>query len=73
MAGTPKWKCYLNGEYMAATKHAEDAAMLVAMWSGGEVRYDHKILAWAEGNEILPASESYDRAAEIMRGRVWRT
>jgi len=67
---TPNWKCYLQGEYMAACKHAEDAAALVSVWTGGEVRWRHKNVVWREGAETFPAGESFDRAAEIMRQRI---
>jgi hypothetical protein len=67
MASTPQWKCYLSGEYMAATKHPEDAAILMAAWgSSGEVRRDHTLVVWREGREEISAGESADVAAQIM-------
>lgn len=68
MAGTPSWKVYRDGEYVAACKFAEDAACLVSCF-GGEVRYDHKLLVWTEGAEAFSAGESYDRAAAVMHER----
>lgn len=67
MASTPQWKCYLSGKYMAATKHPEDAAILMAAWgSSGEVRFDHKLVVWRETHEEISAGESADQAAAIM-------
>ncbi len=65
MAEAPPWKVYRGGKYVAACKHAEDAACLVAL-SGGEVRHGHKLVVWREGKEEFPAGESYDRAAAVM-------
>lgn len=69
MASTPQWKVYRggkNGEYIAATKYAEDAAVLVAMTTDGVVKYDHKQVVWTEGAEEFKAGESYDRAVALM-------
>lgn len=74
MASTPQWKCYLSDEYMAATKHPEDAAILMAAWGGsGAVKYDHGLVVWREGHEEFSAGESADRAAAVMieRRDVW--
>ena len=70
MSATPQYKCYLNNEYLASTKHLEDAAVLVAAWSGGEVRYGHNFVLWTEGKEVFSAGESYDGAADIMQRRL---
>ena len=71
MAGAPKWKVYRNGQYVAACKHPDDAAVLVSA-SGGEVRADHspKWTVWREGQEEFSAGESYGRAAEVMLERL---
>lgn len=72
MSGTPQWKVYRygkNGEYVAATKYAEDAAALVALMTDGVVKYDHKFVVWTEGAETISAAESYDQAAAIMLKR----
>lgn len=73
MAASPEWKIYSSdGEYMAATKYAEDAAVLVgAMGEGATVRCSHskKHIVWTEGNETISASESFDECAEICRDR----
>lgn len=71
MAGAPEWKVYRDGEYIAACKHAEDAAALVAL-SGGDVRHGHRKadIVWREGAEAFSAGESYDGAARIMVQRV---
>ncbi len=70
MAGVPKWKVYRGGEYIGSTKYAEDAAALVCLSPWGVVKYDHRIVVWQEGSEEITAAESYDLAADIMRGRV---
>ncbi len=68
MSRSPPWKVYRAGGYVAACWHAEDAACLVAL-SGGAVKYRHRLIVWREGQEVIEAGESYDRAAEIMHGR----
>lgn len=40
MSGTPEWKVYRDGKYVAACKFVEDAAAIVAL-SGGEIRNGH--------------------------------
>src|SRR5262245_6449748 len=71
MADRPNWKCYQSGKYLAACKHAEDAAILVAAWgSSGEVRWSHRFIVWREGKEEFSAGESFDRAAEVMHERL---
>lgn len=67
---TPKWKVYRDGEYIAACKYPEDAAALVGVATSGIVKYEHKLVVWTEGAEEIAAGDSYDGAAEIMRGRV---
>jgi len=65
MASAPGWKCYLNGQYMAATKYAEDAAALVAAWGSGVVYWQHKAKVWIEGLDGM-AADSFDLAASLM-------
>lgn len=69
MSSSPKWKIYRSGKYVAACKHAEDAAALVSV-SGGTVKLNHRLVVWMEGHETISAGESYDRAAEIMHDRA---
>lgn len=68
MAATPQWKIYRNGEYVAACKYAEDAAVLVSV-SGGIVKHGHSLIVWREGEEEFSAGDSYDRAGDVMRDR----
>lgn len=68
MAATPEWKVYRDGQYVAACKHAEDAAVLVAA-SGGVVKHGHSVVVWQEGKEEFGAGDSYDRAAYVMERR----
>lgn len=71
MAGSPKYKIYTSGkEYVASVKDLEDAAALAALRGDGTtVRLGHSTVLWTEGQEEIPAGESYDRAAEIMQFR----
>lgn len=68
---TPRLKIYNpQGEYVAACKHAEDAACLVALYgNGATIRYDHSKVVWREGAEQFSASESYDRVADVVTAR----
>lgn len=68
MAGTPQYKVYsAAGEYIAAAKYAEDAAVLVAArGDGATIRMEHKHTVWTEGAEDQPASESYDHVAKLV-------
>lgn len=68
MAGSPAWKVYRDGKYVASCKYREDAAALVSL-SGGIVKHGHSLIVWREGGEAFSAGESYDRAAEIMEQR----
>ncbi len=70
MARTTKWKVYRDGKFVAACKYAEDAAALINVSSSGVVKYDHRFVVWREGQEVLAAGESYDRAADIMLERA---
>ena len=68
MAGSPQWKVYRDGEYVAACKYAEDAAAMVSV-SGGVVKHGHSLIVWREGSEKYSAGESYDGAARVMEQR----
>lgn len=69
MAASPQFKVYRDGEYVAACKYAEDAAMLVA-GATGVVKHGHRLVVWREGSEEFGAGASYDEAAAIMCARV---
>ena len=75
MAGAPRFKVYnASGEYVAATKFAEDAAALLAgcYGDGATIRDGHRKrdVVWAEGEESQPAGESYDYVAEVVYARI---
>lgn len=64
MAGSPKYKVYDNdGQYVAACKFAEDAAILVSIGypDRGEVRLNHSKVLFVSSPE---SSDSYDAIAE---------
>lgn len=71
MAASPPLKVHNpQGEYVASCKHYEDAAMIVAAYGdGAKIKHVHGGLLWHEGCEEISASESYDRAAQIMAAR----
>ena len=71
MAATPQWKVYSpQGEYVAACKHLEDAAALVALYgSGASISEGHGKKLWTEGQEDQPAGESYDHVRETVLSR----
>lgn len=72
MAGTPKFKVYdRHGEYVAATKRLEEAAVLVAfLGDDSTIREGHKFVLWTEGKEHISASESYDEVANVASQRA---
>jgi len=74
MARSPNWKVYNpQGDYVAACKHLEDAACLAGLYGhGATVRSGHayKDCIWKEGHEEFSASESFDRAADLMLDRL---
>lgn len=74
MSATPALKIYNSiGVYIAACKHAEDAAAVVAMnGDGATIRDGHSTrdIVWREGSEAKPASESYDFVANIIAERI---
>lgn len=73
MAGSPDFKVYFQKEYIAACKHVEDAAALVAFrGEGSTIRHGHRVsdVVWTEGSESQPAAESYDHVAEVVYERI---
>ena len=73
MAATPRFKVYRNGEYVASCKYAEDAAMMIALSNGGDIRDGRNALkiVWREGSEDFSASESPDMAAQVIMDRAF--
>jgi len=71
MAGSPQYKLYRDGEYVAAAKHAADAAALIAVFGCGDVRCGHaaRFILWREGSEDFSAADSYDRCAAVINQR----
>ena len=73
MARAPDWKVYFEKEYIAACKHVEDAAALVAFRGhGATIRHGHRAcdVVWTEGSESQSAAESYDYVSEVVQQRV---
>lgn len=72
MAASPNWKVYNpSGEYVAACKHAEDAAALVALYGdGAKIKHRHGETVWHEGEEQQRAAESYDHVMLVCLERV---
>jgi len=70
MSGTPKYKCFRGKEYVAATKHPEDAAVLISAGVVNRVTYDRAVWVWTEDDDEAVAANSYDEAAEIMHDRL---
>lgn len=71
MAASPFWKVYQAKEYRAACKYVEDAAALVAfLGDGAQIRAEHTLVLWHEGQESQPAAESYDHVAEVVSKRL---
>jgi hypothetical protein len=73
MAASPYWKLYRQGEYVGGMKYAEDAAAACAIGVADQVRADHRKAVWREGEEKIPAADSYDRAALVMMNRAQRS
>ena len=75
MAGSPRFKVFNPaGEYIASTKHVEDAAAIIAGCYGeGAKIKDSGRIVWHEGHEDCPAFESYDRVAEVVWARIRAT
>ena len=73
MAGSPRWKIYSpTGGYVAACKHAEDAAAVVALHGdGATIRDGHaaRNTVWTEGRDGA-AGESYDEVATACEAKL---
>lgn len=69
MAGSPQFKVYDKGEYVASVKTTILAAILAGTIQG-VVKYGHGKIIWREGLEEIEAGNSYDGAASIMNQRV---
>lgn len=59
-----------EGELIAQTAYAEDAAALVALHEGSKVIYDHNFTVWHEGAEAFRAGESRHDTARTMVVRL---
>jgi len=73
MAGSPQFKVYRAGEYVAACKYPEDAAAIAGM--GGEkvqVRYGHsaKAVLYDHTADNEMAGDSWDGTAMLMLDRL---
>lgn len=73
----PALKVYnADNEYQAATKSPEAAAAIVAGVGapGWTIRFGHarKDIVWTEGQEAVPAGESFDIVASTIRDRLVR-
>lgn len=72
------WKVYKApelpgrpGDFVAATKHPADAAVLVAHFgAGAQIKYKHHTLVWTEGREHFNAVQSYDMVGRVCIERV---
>lgn len=75
MAAAPQFKVYDgSGEYQAATKRAEEAALVVGfLGEGATVRWQHSLIVWREGAEEVSAAESIDIAAGLILDRSTTT
>ena len=73
MAASPRWKVYLDGEYVASCHYPIHAAMIVGAHGSGEVCYGHraKERVWVEGEESHSAADSWDSAAAVMVNRAY--
>lgn len=71
MAASPRWKVYSQNLYIASCHYIEDAAALVALHGQGTtIRDGHRRIVWTEGEESLPASESYDHVLDMVYKRT---
>lgn len=76
MSASPGYKIFNpEGVYMAATKHAEDAALLATHFGDGStVRYHghaKRDIVWTEGLDVDGiAADSYDDATTVMHDRI---
>ncbi len=71
MASSPELNIYdQHGKYQGCMKHAEDAAIVIGVWGGGSIRWNHKYTVWDEGEETQGAAESYDFVATTVNERI---
>lgn len=70
MSGTPKYKLFRGKEYVAACKHPEDVAVLIAADMIDRVSYDRAVDVWTASDNSAIAAESYDDAADLMTKRL---
>lgn len=70
MAASPQWKVFdSNGQYQAACKEPEGAAVLVTFYGeGATIRFGHKRILWTEGQDGN-AADSYDDTALTLYER----
>lgn len=74
MSSAPRFKLYdPSGGYVAAFKHPEDAALVLAAYGAGARLRDrgsgHRIV-WTEGQETIGAGDSEQDCAAIIWGRI---
>lgn len=69
MATPLRFKVYSDGKYVAALRHAEDAANIASCYTDGVIKYGTWIV-WREGKEEFSGGDSYDGAARIMHDRI---
>jgi len=71
MAASPQFKVHNPaGTYIAACKHIEDAAALVAMYgNGATIKMRGLGTLWHEGKEKHPAGESFDFVVTVVSKR----
>ncbi len=75
MASAPLWKVFNpSGEYIASCKHAEDAAAIIALYGGGEIRAGHskQLTVWREGQEESGSAtdDGFDMVARVCHERL---
>lgn len=72
MGAAPEWKVFnADGEYVAACKEIEGAAVLADFYgNGSKIKHEHRLTVWTEGAEDQPAAESWDHVATTAYARV---
>lgn len=69
MSGTPLYTVHTgDGRYIAACTFLEDAAQVVANYSGGRIKFRHGKILWREG-EDGEAGNSADYVAQLASKR----
>jgi hypothetical protein len=73
MAQSPRFKVYSPaGNYLGCMKEIEDCtAVVILNGDGSTIRDGHKKIIWKEGDEELPAAESYDYVSETCWSRIY--